>query len=241
MPQRGFIFTLTLSYLFSRYQQETTKGGVELKQIILCSLLIILSGIITANGGIISDFDSGDEGWGVGGGLLTYSNSGGNPGGFLRFQDTVAGAATFLEAVVPTKFLGDLGVFAGGTIAFDIKASPTTSPLDFVGIIDITGNGVTMTNDAIPFAAVTSEWQTFSVTINATGWGVSEAQFSSILSDVTEITLNLEANNFAIELTDLDNFSLQTQAQVVPEPSSFALIISGILGTIYMRKRRNQR
>lgn len=52
---------------------------------------------------IVSDFEAGNDGWGVEGGHLYFNNAGGNPGGFFEFQDDVDGAGTFMA---PAKFLG---------------------------------------------------------------------------------------------------------------------------------------
>jgi hypothetical protein len=59
---------------------------------------------------ISSDFSADLDGWTIssGSGALSYSATGGNPGGYL-FVDNAEGA-TIVRAIAPAKLLGNLGL-----------------------------------------------------------------------------------------------------------------------------------
>ena len=67
-----------------------------------------------------SDFDSGTEGWGVmGDGTLSWSETDGNPGGYIHISDWASGDWHY--AVAPDDWTGNWSDFIGEDLTFDYK------------------------------------------------------------------------------------------------------------------------
>jgi hypothetical protein len=73
------------------------------RSLIFAGLLAL--GASTAQAQIISNFDSGLEGWTGAGGTVTHAAGGGNGGGYLSQRDTLN---TWMIVSAPAAFLGDL-------------------------------------------------------------------------------------------------------------------------------------
>ena len=188
---------------------------------------------------IVTSFDTGLEGWteqGSGfGPFLTYSASGGNPGGFGRFGD--AANTPDLYAVAPAAFLGNLSAFDGGTVSFDAKFFPgiLTNPVAGFGLIEISNGGTSVSQDIAPVTP-DGNWQTFSGAFTAAGFGTSQATWNSILANVTSFTIQVDAYKPVQSgpAVGLDNIT------IVPEPASGTLLIlAGVaLAPALFRSRR---
>ena len=174
---------------------------------IACAILSMLGGMV-ANASILSTFDSDNENWTVLGlATLSHENNGGNPGGFLVAAE--AGGDTF-EVVAPSKFLGELLAFKGGTLSFDSKLI-TTDGGSFgsgFGKVTILGGGASAELDLAPNPPETN-WVTYSAQLISSNWGVSEAIWDQILANVTEIRVILESV-VGWETMGFDNFKVQT-------------------------------
>jgi hypothetical protein len=185
---------------------------------------------------IASDFGSGTDGWThVGASVFQQQASGGNPGGFL-YVDNSEGPITYIFA--PAKFLGDLSSFDGGTVSFDgnllgIGGSGYTSTEDY-GHLRISGPGGSAVLDLVPGVAPNNTppigaWATFSASFTAASFGKTQAQWTAILANVTEVRLSVESL-FGNEIEGIDNF------QLVPEPA-LALLL-GLSGLALLGRRR---
>ena len=187
---------------------------------------------------IRSSFDSGGEGWGVGGGVAAWQATGGNPGGYLQYTDTIDGAPT-LTALAPAAFLGDLSAYDRGTLAFDSIFFSGNGNFDpKFGRVQISNGSLMATLDLAPLDPIMT-WATYSATLNAASWGVSQVIWSQILANVTAINIALESKDKAGEVMGLDNVVLATNA-AVPEPRSFILLgigSSGLAGVGWFRRR----
>jgi hypothetical protein len=62
----------------------------------------------------------------------------------------------------------------------------------------------------------------------ASAWGKTQTDWLALLADVQEIQVVLEAFNDFDE-TGFDNF-VMTEGPPIPEPSTFILLLAGILG-----------
>jgi hypothetical protein len=191
---------------------------------LVCATLLILGGMV-AHAAIISTFASDNESWTVSGlATLSHENNGGNPGGFLVAAE--AGGDTF-EVVAPSKFLGNLSLFKGGTLSFDSKLI-TTDGGSFgsgFGKVTILGGGFSAELDLAPNDP-TTDWATYSAMLIASNWGVSEATWSQILANVTQLRVILESV-VGWETMGFDNFQV---AQPVPLPPSSLLFGTGLIG-----------
>jgi len=93
-----------------------------------------------------STFNTGSEGWllvsTIGySGSVTWTNSGGNPGGFIYGQDPDAGAFGFSA---PSKFLGNVSGAYNQPFSFDVAAytQPDAGAVGWVGISGPVGDFV---------------------------------------------------------------------------------------------------
>ena len=73
---------------------------------------------------ISSTFDTGAEGWSAldptGDYTASWQSTGGNPGGFLQGNESNPLGDTGYF-IAPSKFLGNLSAYAGGTLTYDLK------------------------------------------------------------------------------------------------------------------------
>ncbi len=188
---------------------------------------------------ISSDFSADLDGWTIsaGSGALSYSATGGNPGGYL-FVDNAEGA-TIVRAIAPAKFLGNLSAYDGGTLSFDgnllSKGSvPFYAPYGQVRIS--TSGGTPATLDIAPSDPSIGVWTTYSVSLDAATWGQTPTRWAEILANVTEIAIVLEAVS-GLETNGFDNFVLTS----VPEPSGTVLAALGLVSLATARRRMRER
>jgi hypothetical protein len=178
------------------------------------------------SGTLATTFDTDLGGWTTSGGVAVYRASGGNPGGYLFVdnseQDVVLAAA-------PQKFRGDLRAYSGGTLSFDgnmLQRGPDP-PNRFwtdqeaaayggnYGTVTIRGAGLVARKDLEPREPPLQSWKHYSTPFTAAAFGVSEANWTSILTNVTGITVSLEAI-YGQEMQGFDNFVLQGGCATAP-------------------------
>jgi hypothetical protein len=183
---------------------------------------------------VSSDFSTDVEGWTkTAATVFQQQAAGGNPDGFL-FIDNSEGPIELIFA--PAKFRGDLSAFDGGTLSFDGNMLGTGGgdffgPSDY-GTVQISGPGGAATLDLVPGIhsgagggnPPTNQWTTFSASFDAATWGMSQLQWIALLSNVTEISLSVEAL-FGAEIQGIDNFKLVTS---VPVPATGGLVAIGL-------------
>ena len=165
---------------------------------------------------IVSSFDIDNDGWTVSGGLIYYHNSGGNPGGFIEFEDDQDGAGVF---IAPAKFLGDLTAYNQGTLKFDLKNTYDNGQdlLWNYGNVIISSSNSTANKNVVPLQYY-SEWTSFTIPLTDSVWGQTESGWDSLLADVTEITIQMDAQWNYYDKSALDNFSISPfSSDVEPE------------------------
>jgi hypothetical protein len=187
---------------------------------------------------IESTFNSTLEDW-TATNFVTFEwrNDDGNPAGYLYLDNNEAGLAYIFA---PAKFRGDLSAYNGGTIFFDGKLLGTggsfynNTNFDY-GSIRISNGALTATLDLLPGGATapTGGWQTYQAPLTASAWGKSENDWATLLSNVTEIRIGLEAL-FGNEIQGIDNVRIDA----VPLPGAAWLLGTALLATVSRARRR---
>ena len=158
---------------------------------------------------IQSMFEDDEEGWTLRGGSLSWNDSGGNPGGFIIAEDVIN---TNMIILAPPKFLGNLLEFENGTISFDaIELENVSDPWHTFGVVTITSDAGSISKDLAP-GPLRWVWTHYSGILSAAEWGVSDSEWKAILSNVTEITINLESGWFVgAETVGIDNIIVNSE------------------------------
>lgn len=208
-----------------------TKPSLRFGLTLLCGLLMLSSHAAAAS--IESTFDADLEGWTTSvGGDLAFVSTGGNGGGFLQ-QTDIDLSDMFVNA--PAKFLGNLSAFLNGTLSFDARqVSGNGEKYAPFGFVTIFNGGNAISADIAGPEAPTSDWTTFSIKLDAASFGTTPAAVADVLSNVTMMMVQLESQIGVVEVTGMDNFRL---VSAVPEPSSLALGVIGVMGVICTRRR----
>ena len=165
---------------------------------------------------IESRFDTDLEGFGVvADASVEHMLMGGNPGGFMQFNDFASGSLFF--ATVPVSALGDLSAANGETLSYDaIVLSGSGSRLSSFGRVIITGTSGSAEINIGAAPATNGVWTSYGAAMTAAAWGVTEMEWAALLSDVTSLTFQMEAIN-GDETVGLDNFVL------MPAPGTLML------------------
>jgi hypothetical protein len=161
-----------------------------------------------------ASFDESIEGWSIsGGGLLEHVDFGGfDDAGFLKITDT-SDADLVLEA--SSAFHGDLRAFNGGTLSFYAMMDENPNPpRPAFGTLTITDGVNAMSLDIVPGNPLPYWEDMYSVAFSATAWGVSEEQWQSLLSHVTDIAVNMQAVVGAGEVLSFDSFILTASSSM---------------------------
>lgn len=179
-------------------------------------------------------FDTGDEGWtSIDGGAQTWVATGGNGGGWLRVAD-ISDADFLLRA--PSPWLGNWSGLLGGTLSFEAlnvnNESPDWAPFGEV-VITGTAGSVTLDIAAANNPPADGQWHRYGVLLApSAGW--SGASLSSVLANVTSLTIKGEFHAGVTEVVGIDNI----QVTSVPEPTSAALLLGGLALLASLRRKR---
>lgn len=192
-----------------------------------------------------STFNSNTEGWTVRNYLdsvigITHFSTGGNPGGFVRTTDPVDSNTSFF--VAPAPFLGNKAHAHGGTLAFDLRQSHQDAQYNDNDVI-LKGGGLTLVLD-LPVNPATSTWTNYVVPLSAGGWKVgtlggstaTEAEMQQALQNMTDLRIRAEYRS-GNDSVDLDNVVLTSNPDVVPEGSSWWMLLAALPALALARQR----
>ena len=196
---------------------------------------------------VSSTFDTGVEGWtGIGdvAAPLSWSGTGGNPGGNVSLVDSVAGGTTYFLA--PAAFLGNQSGAIGTSLTFDLKQvfPGAADQFDAPDVI-LTGAGLTLAFDLASNPA-NGSWTSYAVPLTSTGWHLgtlagaapTAAQFLGVLSNLTALQIRAEYQTGS-DTGSLDNVVLATAVTgPVPEPETYALMLLGLGSVLAAAGRR---
>ena len=212
------------------------------RNILAIALSVLVAGA-TANAEIIitSTFDTDVDGWAKLPGAdasssVQWISSGGNPGGFMRYNEVGAG---FIDYVVaPSKFLGDRSLLYGGTFSFDITTNIISSPTNRNDQVRFLGGGLGIRRQ-LPNPIV-GVWSYRLLELTDTGGWISEVtnaaatelEIMTVLGNLTGIHLLTDYRSGS-EQPSFDNIRLYTP---IPEPNSASLTV--LAAAVIMRHRR---
>jgi hypothetical protein len=192
---------------------------------------------IQAQANLVSTFDSGNEGWTAidptGDYTSSWQSSIGNPaGGLLGIETNAQGGDGYFTA--PNNWLGNWSVYAGGTISYDLKVIDGTSYFSDPDIQIISGSSVvSWTANVNPVGKGWVHYEIALTSANFTG-----GTLATILPNVTGFKIRGEVIN-GPEKEGFDNVMVTA---AIPEPETYALLLSGLglLGAIARRRKQIQ-
>jgi hypothetical protein len=197
----------------------------------LIGCLLGISGSVAPAAMIESHFDIDLEGWTGTGEAVSWAASGGNPTGHLRALDNASGHAGFISA--PAAYHGDLSGFVGGQLSYDsIAVSGSVSSGSF-GTVRIFSGASVISKDPAPAGNPLTTWSTYSTPLTASAFATTSANFLAIMSNVTDIQVDMDFQNSTGETAGFDNFQIVSP---VPEPA--ALRPLALAGLALLRRRR---
>jgi MYXO-CTERM domain-containing protein len=235
-------------------------GSVKTVQRWVAAAACALCGAAQATAVVVaSDFSSGIDGWQNtvldGGTNNLLIAAGGNPGAYLRSDDSVEGWGWI---VAPAKFLVP-GLLPGATLSFDLREGHSVGAAvpDRLVRIALQGNGLTMlaaltvpTGDWLNYSfnlSVANNWRlanTLDADYNPGGSAPDAAQFAGALANLTGLFIAADYNNGnefngqGLDRTEIDNVLLRGDVPgVAPEPMSGALALAALAALVLTRRR----
>jgi hypothetical protein len=183
-----------------------------------------------------STFDTGIDGWTwkTPSSQYSWQATGGNPGGYIRFDDNKAGPESIIYA--PDNYLGDWNSMDVTNLSYEVNVF-TTGSVYIVGghYVWISGPGGSAYWPG-PQPNPNLHWRQLNVPISSDAWVITSGSWESILDDVTELRIGTEwYNNWSpFEITGIDNISLHG---TVPLPPAVWLLGTGIVGLAALRRK----
>jgi hypothetical protein len=193
-----------------------------------------------------SRFSTDSEGWFAQGdsqGPLSFSPTGGNPGGHVFINDSVSGGVTYFGA--PAAFLGNQSAAIGTALTFDLQQVFVGGAAQFdAADVVLTGGGLTLAFDTTTNPA-NGSWTSYAVPLTASAWHVgtlagaapTDTQFFDVMSSLTSLLIRAEYRTGA-DVGHLDNVVLQGSVVAIPEPDVAALLLVGLVGIGWKMSRR---
>ena len=235
---------------------STSESGDLMNRHVLSSMYLgvcVVAFIPTfARGDIISNFNTGDEGWQVvsfenlttdkfsiaATYIPTFNPAGGNPGGYISTTDQDDGDFTFSA---PGKFLGNVSEATG--LSYDLIYPVGASNYQPTDVI-LMGNGETLlwksNPDIVPGPSWTSVNLDFFPSIDwhvetSSGALATGADFANVLGNLSGLFIRGEYTTGLVETPGLDNVRLAGVSAPIPEPASG--ILFGVGGLVLLGYR----
>jgi len=206
----------------------STTFNIKSKPIIILVLFACLACITQkVHGDIIaaSTFDTDADGWTLTSVGHSWESTGGNPDGYIRYDDNKGGTNYILA---PEKFLGNWAAMGVTNLIYEVKIFYTGS-VYIVGtywmVIEGPGGSARWYGPPPDPAA---GWLSLDVPVIEGEWVILSGSWDALLADITELRVAMEFyNNWGpFEITGIDNFQLfgepaSIEVSVDVKPGSF--------------------
>lgn len=206
-------------------------------------LLALACALITPAAGAVdlvrSDFEADAEGWRALNGVASqgWVAEGGDPGGYFSALDSGGGVIFVYDA--PAAYLGDQTAALGGSLAFSLKTSTLALPMaNPVTTVRIIGGGLTLA--AAVGDAPGLDWTRYALDIVPTSFRIGDAGGpEATLADLQTVFGQIDSIRIRGEFSQLiDRGGLDSVVlSAVPEPSTWALMLAGVAGLAWRRRR----
>lgn len=217
----------------ARPHRAHSRKKVGASRALACAALA--AGAVSHAHASVSTFDAGPDGWGASFGSAAWVGAGGNSGGYLRLEAPGLGPSG--RASAAAIFLGDQTHMLGTMLVFDaivlegplsLDPTPGTPWSVVVTIVNSSmkqGVASRVFTDGVRLEA---PWTTLSAALTGAEWGVTDKKFAHILAGVTDITIEVLANEIPAPFAyGVDNFGL------IPTPGAAALlVIAGLISAV---------
>ncbi len=209
--------------------------GKGLRAVVIAGVCFASPGLLSANL-VISTFDTDMDGWTSDSpGEVTWEAAGGNPGGFLLFDD---GGESGCDLIAPDKFLGDWSSLDGtGTIEYDHKVVSVGGGGHFIPYyvyLHSPNSHAIWTGDT---PTGPTDWVHVVVPIEESQWVVDRGTWDELLSNVTKLFIKIEL--FDNDGANYDEFAGVDNVALVPAPGAVVLGTIGLCAVGgYIRRRR---
>jgi len=204
---------------------------------------------------LVSNFDTGLDGWGVvdlyddSSNLFSnpptvvatyqpsWNASGGNPGGFISMSEPSGNWWMFSAS---SSFIGDKSSYFDGTFDYSLKCNPQAYPGSAAAVVLVGSSDTLYFNTNEP----QQNWTDYSVPLSPSGWKLNDwenglepstSQMQSVLASLNAIYISGDWIT-GFETTGLDSVCLAS----IPEPSTLALLATGIVSVLFIDCRRRR-
>jgi len=170
-----------------------------------------------------------------GGSSITWESTGGNPDGFLKYNESAQGGLDRL--ILRPAFTGDKSAYYDGTFGFDHIANATGSEITRNNDVELVGAGLVLRFD-LPTPG-NGVWASHVIDLNDTaGWidddtglAATETQIRDVLAALDDIILHADFHGSPAETSGFDNVAL-----TIPEPTTL-LIANVAMAALVLRRR----
>ncbi|HYW78411.1 MAG TPA: PEP-CTERM sorting domain-containing protein, partial [Thermoguttaceae bacterium] len=171
---------------------------------------------------------------------MSWQSAGGNPGGYMRFDNNVPyGAGATAAIYAPPTYLGNWSALGVTDVSYEANIFTTGSVarIDDHTVI-IAGPGGTY-RWLGPYPDPAISWRPLEAALVESDWAMMSGNWDSLLEDVSELRIEMAyySNWGPFEITGIDNVQLNAS---VPEPATLGLLAIGfaVLGVVAIFRRQ---